>query len=257
VKTPWPLLLLLAALPCLATAERPLKATLTEATGDVKVSQKEGSPWEPAEPGLTLAAGARIKTGPDGNADLLFEDGTALRLEANASAGVAAAAEKDGERSFSIRLWAGRLLSQVMRRERPVRYEVRTPVAAAAVRGTEFVADASDGTAGLAVFEGAVEAQSLQDDKPLGQPVALAADQELSLDRGRPAGPPRRISGAMAEYRRSAATLFRARIAAYRADGERVRALQKAFMERRAGRMQNRMRDQRRRMRRRMAPSPH
>jgi len=87
------LLLLSAAIPASvrATAERPLKATLTEAKGDVQVieASQAAAPgdvrWKRARPGVILSANARLKTGADGSADLLFDDGTALHLDRNAS----------------------------------------------------------------------------------------------------------------------------------------------------------------------------
>ena len=275
-KAPFLLLLLLpAAAPfsVRATAERPLKATLTEAKGDVQVI--EAAPavpgpaaWKPAQPGVVLSANARLKTGPDGSADLLFDDGTALHVDRNASLTVETSRKTDDRREFSIRLWAGRLLSQVVRNtQSPVRYQVRTPVASAAVRGTEFVADASTTDAKLAVFEGQVETQSLDGDAPLGDSVTLQPDQEVSVERGRPVGPPQAISQAMAVYRRDVAALFQARMDGYRNDMDRVRRLQEEFMDRRRreteGSMEDRqkktndaMQDFRRKMRQKTGPPP-
>ena len=153
-KAPLFLLLPLFAVPLMGTAERPLKATLTEARGDVQVSAAPDSPWEAGEPGMTLASAARIKTGADGGADLLFEDGTALHLDKSASMTLESARDTGAAKEFSIRLWAEKLVSQVLKRDRPVSYRVRTPVAVAAVRGTEFVADASETATDVAVFEG-------------------------------------------------------------------------------------------------------
>jgi hypothetical protein len=247
-----PILLFLAAA-AHAAPERPLKATLTVAEGDVKVSTAAAAPWEPAEAGMALAADARIKTGADGSADILFEDGTALRVEKDASVAIQSAKETGGWREYWVRLWSGRLLSQVAKKSGPVKYKVQTPVAVAAVRGTEFVADASEKDTSLAVFEGQVETQSLDDkEQNLGQAVTLGADQELGVDRGRPAGPPRAISEAMSGYRAGAAALFRARMDRWRGDMGRVRRLQKDFMERRRRRNQDAM-DRFRRERRRKA----
>jgi ferric-dicitrate binding protein FerR (iron transport regulator) len=216
-----------------ATAERPLKATLTVARGDAKMSLQKDAAFEPAQPGAVLAADARVATGADGSAELLFEDGTAVRVEANSSLTLETARQTADAREFSFRLWAGRLLSQVMKRDTNARYSVRTPTAVAAVRGTEFVADAADGTTGLAVFEGTVETQSLDGDKLLGDPVALEPNQELSVEKGRPAGPPRTISAAMEQYRQGVAALFQQRMEDYRRNTAKVIQLQRDFMLRR------------------------
>lgn len=236
------LLCAFVAAPLWGTAERPLKATLTEARGDVQVSAAPDQEWEPAEAGITLGAEARLKTGPDSDADLLFEDGTAMHVDKNASLTLESAREKsDGTREFSIRLWAGRLLSQVMKRERSVSYRVRTPVAVAAVRGTEFVTDAAEDATELAVFEGQVETTSLKDDAAVGEAVLVAPDQEISLAGGRPAGAPRALSRAMGDYRRANAARFRARIDTFRRDTARVQRLREDFMERRRRRMEEAM----------------
>jgi ferric-dicitrate binding protein FerR (iron transport regulator) len=237
-KTPFLFLLLLPAC-AWPTAERPLKATLTEAKGDVQVIEAaQASPgdaaWKPARPGVVLTANARLKTGSDGSADLIFDDGTALHVDRNASLTVETSRSTEDHREFSIRLWAGRLLSQVMKNnETPVRYRVRTPDAVAAVRGTEFVADASTSGAKMAVFEGQVETQSMKDDSPLGDAVTLQPDQEVAVESGRPVGPPQTISQAMSDYRRDVAALFQARMDGYRNDMEQVRKLQEDFMDRR------------------------
>lgn len=230
-----------------ATSERPLKATLTVALGEVRVSTAPGASWEAAEPGMTLAAAARLKTGDDGSADLLFEDGTALRVEKNASLAIQTARDTGGWREYWVRLWSGRLLSQVAKKgPTPVKYKVQTPVAVAAVRGTEFVADASDKDTQLAVFEGKVETQSMDaGEKPLGDAVALTPDQEVTLDQGRPAGPPRAISDAMQNYRRNAAALFRARMDLYRQDMGRLQKLQEDYMARRRQRTEKTMENNR------------
>jgi ferric-dicitrate binding protein FerR (iron transport regulator) len=216
-----------------ATAERPLKATLTVARGDAKMSLQKDAAFEPAQPGAVLTADARVATGADGSAELLFEDGTAVRVEANSSLTLETARQTADSREFSLRLWAGRLLSQVMKRDTSARYSVRTPAAVAAVRGTEFVADAADGSTGLAVFEGTVETQSLDGDKPLGDPVALQPNQELSVEKGHPAGPPRAISAAMEQYRQGIAALFQQRMEDYRRNTAKVIQLQRDFMLRR------------------------
>lgn len=258
------LLLLCAAVPAGATAERPLKATLTEMTGDVQTQTKDGAAWEPAEPGVVLAADARLKTGAGASADLIFDDGTAVHAGENASLSVETAREDGTGREFSLRLWAGRVLSQVLKREgSPARYRIRTPVAVAAVRGTEFVADASEGGTQLAVFEGEIETQSLRDDAPLGDAVSVKPEQEISLAAGRPAGRPRALSRTMKNYRKATAALFRNRIDGYRRDMSRVQRLQQGLMERRRRLIEekmeerrkgdaNTMEDYRRQMRRRM-----
>ena len=105
----------------------------------------------------------------------------------------------------------------------------------------------------------------MKDDAPLGDPVAVGAEQEVSVAKDRPTGAPRAISRAMKEYRAAHAALFLSRIDSFRRDTARVQAIQKAFMERRRRgieeKMENRresdadkMRDFRRKMRRRTQP---
>lgn len=243
-------LMFLPAGPLGATAERPLKATLTEHHGEVRVSGAEGAEdpaaWEPAEAGMTLLAGSKVKTDKEGTADLLFEDGTAVHIDKGADFELTEAREEDRGRIWKIRLWAGRLLSQVVKGPRPARYQVRTPVAVAAVRGTEFVADVSEsGGTGVAVFEGEVESQAFDEEKAVGEPVTVQPDQEVALEPGRAAGPPRAISQGMKNFRNGSAALFRARIAAFRQDTQRVIRLRQKFMERRRKRIKSSMENNR------------
>jgi ferric-dicitrate binding protein FerR (iron transport regulator) len=239
---------LLCASPAFLRADEALDATVTQVQGDVRITPAGAAKEEPAEAGQTVAAGAKIATGADGEADLLFEDGSAMHVGANARLQLQTARKKDGWREVMVKLWSGRLFSQVAKKTEPAHYRVRTPVAVAAVRGTEFVTDASDQGSQLAVFEGSVETQALagpEDDAPVGAAVAVQPDQEISLAAGQPAGMPHPLSEQMRGYRENVARLFAGRIDGYRRDMSRVRRLQQEHMNRRRRRLQRGMEDRR------------
>ncbi|WP_439439201.1 FecR family protein [Roseateles sp. DB2] len=134
-----------------------------QAVGEVLALK--GEAWmdgHPLRPGERLQAGATVRTGQPGRLRLRFEDGsvlvlsdvTELRLERwSAAAGA--------PRQASLWLQLG-LIGQVVRPQNGGSWQVRTPSAVTAVRGTEFVVevDANTKTA-VHVQAGAVAVDSV------------------------------------------------------------------------------------------------
>ncbi len=146
---------LLAAVILPGAALAQTSGKLTQAQGAVFV--KEGESAEvPGKVGATLAGGSRIRTGPDGQAEVVFPDGSKLQVRPSTS--VALSGAKRAEQKSSVVLFFGRVWSKVTRSVGgETSYEVNTPNAVAGVRGTEFeTAVADDGTAKVVVTEGKV-----------------------------------------------------------------------------------------------------
>lgn len=133
-----------------------------QGTGPVigEVLALKGEAWADGQPlrtGDRLQAGAALRTGPAGRLRLRFEDGsvlvmsdaTELRLERWAG-------PSGGARQASVWLSLG-LIGQTVRPQAGGAWQVRTPSAVTAVRGTEFLVevDASQKTA-VQVTSGAV-----------------------------------------------------------------------------------------------------
>ncbi len=110
--------------------------------------------------GELLGEGAIVTTGADGFVTLRFADGGLLILQANSRLVVQRLRRYDGIRQHDtqVRLESGRANSQVTPNPAVGRFEIATPVAVSAVRGTEFRTqfDAERTLAGAEVTEGTV-----------------------------------------------------------------------------------------------------
>ena len=143
------LLTLLAARPCLgANAD-----IIMSPAGKVEARTGPSSQWVQVENNVRIAPGAEIRTGKDSKAGVFFPDGSRFMLGNNTIFSVDTANKKKAgfQLKFgSLKAAVAGLFSN--------RFEVRTPSAVCAVRGTEFDIDvAKDGGTEMNVAEGLVE----------------------------------------------------------------------------------------------------
>jgi len=158
-------------------------ATLAQVSGAVDLMPAGSNAWRSAAAGDQVEAGSRIRTGPLSTATLVFFDGSKTALESETQvAAVRMNSRRDGSRDIVLRQALGRTHSRVQRAsDQASRFEIETPAAVAAVRGTEFTtAVAADGTTSVAVTEGRVEVTAQ------GQTVTVLTDQETTVHPGRP-----------------------------------------------------------------------
>jgi hypothetical protein len=126
--------------------------TVTLVEGEAMVRFADGGEWVPLLADTPLEPGDRLRAGEGARVELADADGDAWEM-AEAS-DLEIGPEKNGESSF--RLWLGGLLSKIAPIP-PKKFEVHTPVAVVAVRGTEFAVDVDeDGDSQVGVTEGAV-----------------------------------------------------------------------------------------------------
>lgn len=144
--------------------------------------------------GQLLESGDTVLTGEDGNATLEFGDGSRLLVQANSQLNLKSlnAYGRTNVRDTLLQLLRGRVENQVVPRSGAgARYEISTPVATSAVRGTRYRLgmETSTDTARTEVLEGNVSfrgggktqtvAKGLgslaKSDKPLLPPVPLLA----------------------------------------------------------------------------------
>ncbi len=143
-------------------------STLTLFAGAAEV-QVNGE-WKPLTDGASLAAGARLRTTPEGRALLTFPDGSTSALDPSTeisieqlSAGV--------PRNVQLRQFSGRLWNDVVTDERfGAKYEVHTTDAVVQVHGTVFEIAVDGGQTSVVTAEGAVE--------------VILADERVSVARG-------------------------------------------------------------------------
>jgi hypothetical protein len=134
--TPHVSFLPLASVP---TVHDPQSATLIKAQGVVKVQNEDGD-WAVVEPGHRLTAGQRVRTGAMSSTQLAFFDGSQAQLGPETEVSVDELdAQRDGPRVVVLTQWIGESQHDVVPAQGDAsRYEVHTPSASGAAKGTSF-----------------------------------------------------------------------------------------------------------------------
>ncbi|HOW28504.1 MAG TPA: FecR family protein [Elusimicrobiota bacterium] len=242
-------LFLAPALVCAESGE----AILTAVHGDVRISTAAHAPLIAAVKGMKCSVGATIRTGLTGSAELIYDDGTALRVDKNSALTIQNASFSNSVRTFLIQLYQGRLLNTLTGKNNrgPAKFSVRTPVCVASVRGTVFVTDCSSTTADVAVFEGSVAASA--DEK--SAPVEIPANKQSNVKYGQQPSKPTDLSAEFEEYRKTVAELFTKQTEYYRQNMEEVRKMNVEYMENWRQGVQQEMDDYRKQFNQRNPPS--
>ena len=113
-------------------------AEIVDVLGKVSVTVKADGATVEAAVGLRLGEGDAIETGPDGEAEILFDDGNVTRMEENSKITIEKLSiEDDKSRKSVLGLAFGRIKNSVIELvQRESKFEVRTKSAVAGVRGT-------------------------------------------------------------------------------------------------------------------------
>ena len=139
---------------------------LIEAAGTVEVASR-GTNWQRASAGLTLQPGDRVRTRAQSRAAVQLSDRSIIRLDARSTLEILPPRHAEKTR---FGLPSGKIY--FFNREKPTDVEFETPLAAGAIRGTEFLLAVVDAQPAmrLALIDGLVSLR--------------AADSEISLKRG-------------------------------------------------------------------------
>jgi hypothetical protein len=132
----------------------PEQAEVLRAAGDARIN------GAPLAGGARISAGAVIETGATGSATIAMPDGSVVTVQRDSRLEVGRLQRIDGldAHDASFRLTAGRAETRVQPQHDVGRFEIRTPVAVSAVRGTRFRAafDPADADARTETLEGVV-----------------------------------------------------------------------------------------------------
>jgi len=157
-------------------------AVLIQGTGEFRLPPN--ADFQPMADSLHLPPEAELRTGPAGIVSLVYADGTEVTVRPGSSVRVGGR-ERSG-------VWV--LLGQVLIRARRLlssdsAREFRTPIAVAAIRGTEFLLSVDEAThTEVYVFEGVVAVANSQ---ILDQEVLVSAGEMTRVEPLRPPLPPR------------------------------------------------------------------
>jgi hypothetical protein len=139
----------------------PSFATVSHVTGSVRQFAAQDVQPQPLQPGALLAQGTRIEVGADGYVRLRMSDGSTVRIPANSRVRLVSVRRQDASQASDtlIQLETGRVdASAQPQRNNASRFEIRTPLAVASVRGTEFgVAIQADAAVTGEVTQGSIE----------------------------------------------------------------------------------------------------
>ena len=177
-------------------AQAPVAGTVSTASGTVQVQRAAG--LVAAGPGTAVNVGDRVITGPGGHAVITLTDGSQLELgeSSNLVVDSHALAPAGGRAATQVSLFGGVLRSVVDATGGAPNFEVHTPNAVAAVRGTRWDTAYSEGEArptygdcrkftDVVVYEGVVgvrnPAATAGIDVPAGYEVTVPCDVSATL----------------------------------------------------------------------------
>lgn len=172
----------------------PLEGTVTLLKGTVTGKTAGETDWKPLNLRDVIKAGSSLRTAGDSTVEITFEDGTSFLMRENSEVTLKRAGKGMLHLLRTLYLESGKVISRVKSATgRDSRFEVETPSALAAARGTEYrVAidkelttrlealersiDISSGGASVVVQEG--EGSLARMNEPPTQPVRLPAPPE-------------------------------------------------------------------------------
>ncbi|MFH1429469.1 MAG: FecR family protein [Candidatus Margulisiibacteriota bacterium] len=122
--------------------------------------------WVKGDPEIEVAIGDVIKTGYKGKVEMVLSNGNVLRLAEHSTVIIKdAPTREDEQKHTTIKLIGGGIWNKVQKafvdkEQTQSAYQVETPVAVAAVKGTLFTMSYGDEQSEINVFEGFVEASN-------------------------------------------------------------------------------------------------
>ncbi|MBL7071814.1 MAG: FecR domain-containing protein [Candidatus Omnitrophica bacterium] len=115
-------------------------AHLSVMTGTVEVLPALTGQWQGASEGMELTGGDKIRTGIDGMLSITFSNGSIVTLKENAEFEIRSlsVSENKNDIDYKLKLTMGKLRAMVEELGDESSFEIETPTAVAAVRGTLF-----------------------------------------------------------------------------------------------------------------------
>lgn len=127
--------------------------------GSVEILKSGQKTWEPAMKGRPVGEGDSIKAGAGAWCEILFKEGSFIRLEENSEAAAESLKVSPEGRAFSFSFLKGKALWMAARLRGKLlsKFSVRTPSMVCAVRGTDFsMVVSTSGQTTLGLFDGKV-----------------------------------------------------------------------------------------------------
>ncbi|MBN1383521.1 MAG: FecR domain-containing protein [Elusimicrobia bacterium] len=157
-----------------------IAAVSTSVNGKVEILPYKKKVWDTLKIGTYIHEGDTVKTGRRSRAAFTLTNGVELKLRSNTEFGfnITKTIEKIGS---TVRMVSGRIWSKVRTR---TKFEIHTPVAIVAVRGTEFGVGYGNGMVDLSVVKGIVNLKNKHGEVNVGE------GKKSSAGAGAPPAPP-------------------------------------------------------------------
>jgi len=169
-------------LPGLVSAE---ETRLLAVNGTVEARQAREGQWVSAAQNMEIAEGGAIRTGADGSAVALMPNKTKVWLKESTDLEI----EQRQTLASRLALVFGSIKARVPHLMRKEKFEVRTPAAVCAVRGTEFTVETTEsGKMGLNVLYGEVKLKFIVPPAKGASELYIPQGRNLSLDEKGKAG---------------------------------------------------------------------
>lgn len=137
-------------------------AKVTYVTGDVKVQQPGRESWKKAVNEQALRSGDKVKTLDESRGEVAFADGSIIRIDANSNLDIVELGRSKAGQTAQAKVWSGKVWASVNKASKKTKFELESPTAVAAVRGTVFrMTVAEDMTTKVAVYAGEVKVEPM------------------------------------------------------------------------------------------------
>jgi hypothetical protein len=141
------------------TAKATPVAKISFVVGDVKTQKAEKNDWKKVTFDQPLAAGEKVKSTEDARAEIAFSDGSIIRVDANTQLAIDEL-KKDSKKGLTAtgKVWSGKVWANVNKVSKKSKFELESPTAVAAVRGTIYrMSVMPDSSTKVAVYQGEVK----------------------------------------------------------------------------------------------------
>lgn len=159
----------------------PVDGVITFVKGDAQIQLKGTEEWNGLQQDDLIAQGDRIRTGARGAIEITFENDFTIFLRPDTTIEITAARKKSAAfLVYKLFIDIGRTISKIKRSTgKEIRFEIRTPSAVAAARGTQFRAGVDAAvTSRLEVLSGKVVVQAAKKE------VEVTEGQGTSVKKG-------------------------------------------------------------------------
>lgn len=133
-------------------------AKITFYTGEVKTQPPQKESWKKAVMEQPLSNGEKVRSENQSRAEIAFADGSIIRIDANSTLDIVDLKKDKSGQQVEAKVWSGKVWANVNKMSKKSKFELESPTAVAAVRGTVYrMAVLPDRTTKIAVYSGAVE----------------------------------------------------------------------------------------------------